>query len=104
MLAKRNVYEAISHPVRRRILDELSRKAAPVHELVGCFNISQQGVSKHLRILADAGLATSVRRGQENIYYLNAAPLEEVQCWLKEFWKERLHGFKTVAEEEKPNE
>lgn len=104
MLTKRSVYDAISHPARRRILDELSKKAAPVHELVGCFDMSQQGVSKHLRILTDAGLARSARQGQENVYYLNAAPLKEVQSWLKEFWKERLHGFKAVAEEEKPHE
>jgi DNA-binding transcriptional ArsR family regulator len=104
MPAERSVYDAISHPVRRRILDELSKNAAPVHALVECFDISQQGVSKHLRILTDAGLAQSRRQGQENIYHLNTAPLEEVRDWLKDFWKERLHGFKTVAEEEKPYE
>lgn len=101
MQTKRSVYDAIAHPVRRRILKQLSSGAAPVHRLAQDFDISQQGVSKHLRVLSEAGLTKSARHGQENIYYLNSAPLEEVRDWLKIFWKEKLEGFKAVAEEEK---
>jgi DNA-binding transcriptional ArsR family regulator len=93
------VYAAISHPVRRKIMHALADGPAPVHELGRSFAISQQAVSKHLRVLSDAGLTRSERRGQENIYHLNAAPLNEVRNWLNEFWAMRLEGLKAIAEE-----
>jgi DNA-binding transcriptional ArsR family regulator len=100
MPAARSVYEAISHPVRRRILDRLSKGSAPVHEIVRQFDMTQQGVSKHLRILSEAGLTRSRREGQENIYFLNAAPLNDVREWLETFWRGKLDRLKAIAEED----
>lgn len=96
---KQSAYEAIAHPVRRDILKTLQRGPSPVHRLTEQYSISQQAVSKHLRILNQCGLTRNDRRGQENIYYLNAAPLREVRDWLDDFWTDKLTSFKSLAEE-----
>src|SRR5690242_14362586 len=95
-----DVFDAIAHPVRRRIVQRLGRGPAAVHELQGSFDITQQAVSKHLRVLADAGVAISHRRGQENVYYLVPESLKKVRAWLDSFWNERLASLKSIAEEE----
>ncbi len=98
--AKSDVFEAIAHPARRRIVQRLSRGPAPVHELVRGAGMTQQAVSKHLRVLSEAGVAVSERQGQENIYYLVPAQLMKVRAWLDSFWSEKLQTLKTIAEEE----
>jgi DNA-binding transcriptional ArsR family regulator len=98
--AKTDAFEAIAHPARRRIVQRLSRGPAPVHELVHGAGMTQQAVSKHLRVLSDAGLAIAERRGQENVYYLVPAQLMKVRAWLDSFWSEKLSTLKTIAEEE----
>ncbi|MEX0644198.1 MAG: metalloregulator ArsR/SmtB family transcription factor [Parvularculaceae bacterium] len=100
MAAAQHVYEAISHPIRRKIIEILPVNGAPVHKIVGAFGVSQQAISKHLRILSEAGLTRSERRGQENIYFLVAGPLREMRAWLDGFWAKKLDGLKTIAEEE----
>ncbi len=100
MSAAQHVYEAISHPIRRRIIEILPPNGAPVHEIVAEFGVSQQAISKHLRILSDAGLTRSTRRGQENVYYLVTEPLRNVRAWLDLFWARKLESFKKIAEED----
>jgi DNA-binding transcriptional ArsR family regulator len=100
MRAASDVFDAIAHPVRRRIVQRLGRGPAPVHELVSGFDITQQAVSKHLRVLTDAGVAVSHRRGQENVYHLVPSSLKKVRTWLDSFWNERLATLKSIAEEE----
>lgn len=95
-----DVFDAIAHPVRRRIVQRLGRGPAAVHELQGSFDITQQAVSKHLRVLSEAGVAVSRRRGQENVYYLVPESLKKVRTWLDSFWNERLASLKSIAEEE----
>jgi DNA-binding transcriptional ArsR family regulator len=95
-----DVFDAIAHPARRRIVQRLSRGPAPVHELVRGAGMTQQAVSKHLRILSDTGLAVAERRGQENVYHLAPAQLMKVRNWLDSFWSGKLATLKTIAEEE----
>ena len=94
-----DVFDAIAHPVRRRIVQRLGRGPAAVHELTGDFDITQQAVSKHLRVLTEAGVALAQRRGQENVYYLAPQSLKKVRTWLDSFWSERLASLKSIAEE-----
>lgn len=94
-----DVFDAIAHPVRRRIVRRLSRGPAPVHELTQGFPITQQAVSKHLRVLTEAGVAVAQRRGQENVYRLVPASLAKVRTWLDSFWSEKLSSLKSIAEE-----
>jgi len=87
------VFAAIAHPVRRRILDLLSERERPVNDLARYFGVSRPAVSQHLRILLDAGLVTESRHGRERRYRLIPQPLAEVSAWLahyERFWQDRL--------------
>ncbi len=86
--------------MRRRIIRRLARGPAAVHELTSSFEITQQAISKHLRVLSAAGVAHAERRGQENVYFLNPKPLREVKAWLDGFWTGKLETLKTIAEED----
>jgi DNA-binding transcriptional ArsR family regulator len=86
-------FELVAEPTRRRILDLLRERARSVGELVGLLALSQPGVSKHLRLLREAGLVQVRRDGQYRWYQLDPKPLEELDAWLepyRELWEERL--------------
>src|SRR5579871_457698 len=65
-----DVFGAISHPARRRMLDLLLEADSSVNTLAGHFEMSRPAVSQHLRILLDAGLVTEERHGRERRYHL----------------------------------
>jgi DNA-binding transcriptional ArsR family regulator len=77
-----SVFEALAEPMRRRILDLLRERPHLVGELVDALGISQPGVSKHLRVLREAGLVTVRQDAQRRWYELRAEPLAEVDHWL----------------------
>ena len=86
-------FELLAQPTRRRILDLLRERARPVGELVKLLDLSQPGVSKHLRLLREAGLVRVRRDGQRRWYELEAKPLAEVDDWLEPYrhlWEARL--------------
>jgi DNA-binding transcriptional ArsR family regulator len=85
--------DALADPGRRRILDLLRSGERAAGEIVAALPIGQPGVSKHLRLLREAGLVTMRGEGQRRIYRLEAAPLAELADWLdpyRSFWNERL--------------
>jgi DNA-binding transcriptional ArsR family regulator len=91
--ADADVFAAIAHPVRRRILDRLAEGEQPVNRLASPFDLSRPAVSQHLRILLDAGLVGERRAGRERRYRLRPEPLAEVRDWLRtyeRFWRGRL--------------
>jgi len=91
--APANVYTAIAHPLRRRILDLLAERERPVSDIARHFGVSRPAVSQHLRILLDAGLVVRNRHGRERLYRLTPQPLEQVSDWLthyERFWRHRL--------------
>jgi ArsR family transcriptional regulator len=79
------VFKALADPTRLRIVDAL-RKAAPEAicqcELTPLFDMSQQALSKHLKVLTSAGVIGSERRGLWTYYFMSPEGLEEVQSWL----------------------
>ena len=79
------VYEALAEPMRRRILDLLRVRPRLVGELVEALGISQPGVSKHLRVLREAGLARVRQDAQRRWYELQPEPLAEVDRWLESY-------------------
>jgi DNA-binding transcriptional ArsR family regulator len=79
------VYEALAEPMRRRILDLLRERPRLVGELVEALGISQPGVSKHLRVLREAGLASVRQDAQRRWYELQPEPLAEVDRWLEAY-------------------
>ena len=75
-------YTAVAEPSRRRILDLLRDGERSVNDLVERIGLSQPGVSKHLRVLRDAGLVEVRPEGRQRWYALRAEPLAEVDEWL----------------------
>jgi DNA-binding transcriptional ArsR family regulator len=95
-------FELVAEPTRRRILDLLRERARPVGELVNLLGLSQPGVSKHLRLLREAGLVQVRRDGQRRWYELDPEPLAEVDEWLepyRELWEDRLDRLERHLEE-----
>jgi DNA-binding transcriptional ArsR family regulator len=85
--------EAIAEPTRRLILDELRGGENPVQALVERLAISQPAVSKHLRVLRDAGLVAVRPDGQRRLYSLSPEPLMELDNWLepyRQMWRTSL--------------
>jgi DNA-binding transcriptional ArsR family regulator len=87
------VFDVLAEPNRRRILDLLRADARPVGELVNLLDVSQPAVSKHLRVLRDAGLVQVRTEAQRRIYSVCAEPLREIDEWLtpyREMWNAHL--------------
>lgn len=88
-----DAFTALADPCRRRILAALTQGERPVHELVAEAGVHQSGVSRHLRILQEAGFVTMRPDGQRRLYALQAAPFQELDDWLSPYrtlWEKRL--------------
>jgi DNA-binding transcriptional ArsR family regulator len=86
-------FEVLAEPNRRRILDVLRGTERPVGELVDALAISQPAVSKHLRVLREAGLVEVRVDAQRRLYRVRPEPLREVDVWLEPYrqqWESRL--------------
>jgi DNA-binding transcriptional ArsR family regulator len=86
----------MAEPHRRQILDLLRTGERSVNDLVARLKLSQPGVSKHLRVLREAGLVRVRPDGQRRWYGLRAEPLAELDEWLapyREFWGGRLDAL-----------
>jgi DNA-binding transcriptional ArsR family regulator len=89
-------FEVLAEPNRRRILDLLRVDERPVGALVGALAISQPAVSKHLRVLRDAGLVESRVEGTRRLYRVRVEPLRAVDDWLRPYramWASRLDAL-----------
>ncbi|MFL5296350.1 MAG: ArsR/SmtB family transcription factor [Phenylobacterium sp.] len=98
-----NPFEALAEPNRRSILDLLRGGERPAGELVEALSISQPGVSKHLKVLREAGLVTVRAEGQRRLYRLDARRLAEVDAWLAPYrrgWASRLDALERHLEDE----
>jgi DNA-binding transcriptional ArsR family regulator len=86
-------FDVIAEPNRRRILDLLRVTERPVSDLVGELGVSQPAVSKHLRVLREAGLVEVRSDAQRRIYRVRVEPLLAVDEWLEPYrllWASRL--------------
>ena len=90
---------AIADPTRRRLLELVRDREVPAGELAGQFPVSRPAVSRHLRVLREAGLVRERREGRLRLYREEPAPLAELQRWLEGYWGERLEALKAAAEE-----
>ena len=89
-------FAALADPTRRAILARLAQGEATVNELAEPFALSLPTVSKHLKVLQQAGLVTQGRRAQWRPCRLEAAPLHDVANWVAEyrqFWDESFDGL-----------
>jgi DNA-binding transcriptional ArsR family regulator len=77
-----SAFEVLAEPNRRRILDLLRQGERPVGGLVDDLGVSQPAVSKHLRVLREAGLVEMRVDAQRRVYRLRTEPLQEIDAWL----------------------
>lgn len=91
-------FAALADPTRCRVVELLHGRPRPVHELAGAFAISRPALSRHLRILKDAGVVSETRRGRENVYSLKQRTLQQMGEWLAQYWSGRLEALKAAAE------
>jgi DNA-binding transcriptional ArsR family regulator len=88
--------EVLAEPSRRRILDLLRDGERPVGELVALMTLSQPAVSKHLRVLREAGLVDVRGDAQRRLYRVTPEPLAELDAWLAPYrtlWADRLDAL-----------
>ncbi len=90
--------EALADPTRRRLVELIAAGEQSAGQLAAAFDISRPGISRHLRVLREAGLVHAEARGQQRVYSLRAAPLRELDGWLaryRPFWTQRLDALGT---------
>lgn len=91
-----NPFETLADPTRRRILAALRTGEQPVSDLVDRAGVRQSGVSRHLRILHEAGFVSMRPDGQRRLYALRPEPFRELEAWLADYralWDARLDRF-----------
>ncbi|HEV3271883.1 MAG TPA: metalloregulator ArsR/SmtB family transcription factor [Candidatus Methylacidiphilales bacterium] len=94
-------FAALADPTRRRILESLSHRQRRVTDLADLFPMSLPAVSKHLRVLEDAGLLKRRRFGREHHLELDPAPMREAQRWIeyyRKFWEGSLDALAAYLE------
>jgi DNA-binding transcriptional ArsR family regulator len=101
MPAALEVLDVIAEPTRRRILDAVRETECSVGDLVERVGMHQPGVSRHLRVLRDAGLVDVRREAQRRLYRLRVEPLIELDAWLEPYrahWAGRLDALQRHLE------
>jgi len=89
-------FAALADPTRRALLERLSRGAATVNELAAPFDMTLAAVSKHLRVLENAGLVTRSREAQYRPAQLDARPLAAASGWISDyarFWEQNVDAI-----------
>ncbi|MCI0155100.1 metalloregulator ArsR/SmtB family transcription factor [Leifsonia shinshuensis] len=89
-------FQALSDPVRRAIIARLSTGPATVNELAEPFAITTQAVSRHIRVLEEAGLVTRSRDAQRRPVHLRAGALEELTSWIDRYRLIHEQRFRTL--------
>jgi DNA-binding transcriptional ArsR family regulator len=101
------IFSALSHPIRRAILEKLKSGSVSISEVAEPFKTSLPAISKHLRILEDAGLIVNEKEGRVHYLRLVANPLLEAVNWLadyQQFWKEQFSSLEEYLEDNPSNQ
>lgn len=99
-----DAFQVLADPTRRRIVEVLRGGERPVNDVVERLDIHQSGVSRHLRILKDAGFVQVRPDGQRRLYSLRPEPFLELEEWLaayRRLWEGRLDRFGKALEKKK---
>jgi DNA-binding transcriptional ArsR family regulator len=97
------VFAALADPTRRRLLERLAEGQSRVTHLAEPFTMSLPAVSKHLRVLEDAGLLTRRRHGREHLLELEAGPMRAALVWMeryRRFWEGSLEALADYLEKQ----
>ena len=91
-------WEALTDPTRRTIVEHLAREELTAGEVAALFDASRPGISRHLRVLREAGVVEAEPAGQRRVYRLTPGALDEVEQWcheIRSFWGQRLDALDT---------
>jgi DNA-binding transcriptional ArsR family regulator len=97
-----DVFVAIADTTRREIIGLLAKQKVPVQLLAEHFPISRPAISRHLKILRQAGLVSEQKKGRQRLYQLHPERLSEVRGWIMyfdQFWFDSLNKLKNLVEE-----
>src|SRR3954468_18795070 len=97
-------FEALGDPHRRAIVELLSHQPRSVQEIADELPISRPAVSRHLRLLKEAGLVDQQQIGTRNVYRLDEPGVQALQAYLERVWGNAIARFKLVAENTAPRE
>jgi len=92
-----NALDALGNPIRREILIELRRAPMPVGAIAERFSVSRPAISRHLRVLQDAGLVVSAERGTQNVYAIRLQGFLAVREFIDGFWDVALSRLEELA-------
>lgn len=91
-----DVFQTLADPTRRRIVEALQSGESAVNDIVDRVDIHQSGVSRHLRILSEAGFVKVRPEGPKRLYSLRPEPFQELDAWVGRYrtlWEARLERF-----------
>jgi DNA-binding transcriptional ArsR family regulator len=101
--ARRDVFQAIADPNRRRIINLISRESMNLNAITDKFDISRPAISQHIKILTECGIVVVRQKGRERYCEANLETLNEVYEWAgqyKAFWKAKLLALKNMVEQD----
>jgi DNA-binding transcriptional ArsR family regulator len=93
-------FQALAEPRRQAILRLVRDRPLSVNEIAEHFEVSQQAVSHHLRVLREAGLVAVRPQGQRRLYAIRSEPFESIREFLEYFWPAHLESLKRAVESE----
>jgi len=99
-----DAFQTLADPTRFRIVEILREGGRPVNDIVGRVEIDQSGVSRHLRILQEAGFVQMRPDGQKRVYSLRSQPFQDLDAWISTYrsmWEKRLDRFESVLQSRK---
>lgn len=99
-----SAYSALADATRCRIIEILLAGALPVHQLSDAFSISRPAISRHLRVLKQAGLVAEVKKGRENLYALKPDRLVKATTWIEVLLSQKPQAASRPKVEAKPQE
>jgi DNA-binding transcriptional ArsR family regulator len=91
--------EVLADPTRQVLVERLRGGPMPVGKLAAGLPVSRPAVSKHLRLMKEAGVVQMTEDGTRNLYELDLGSLEELRRYLDRFWEGSLERFKSAAEQ-----
>ena len=104
MITHSNLFHALSDPARLRIVEAMRSGECAVGDIVERMDIHQSGVSRHLRILAEAGIVQMRPDGQKRLYSLRREAFDQLEAWVagyRRHWEARLDRFGAALEQQR---
>ena len=102
--ASADLFDSLADPMRRRIVEVLRGGERPVNDIVAALEIHQSGVSRHLRILNDAGFVRVRADGARRLYALRPEPFQQLDAWVGRYrglWEARLDRLAAALDRKK---